>query len=109
MAVSEDTKAIISQLEQNAELMRSSNEDTNREVHVRLDKFADAFVSINANIRAQNQMLQTADKGADERLERERADRDFADLKREKSASVSNKELVGQMKSGLKDVGCAIV
>ena len=109
MAVSEDTKAIISQLEQNAELMRSSNEDTNREVHVRLDKFADAFVSINANIRAQNQMLQTADKGADERLERERADRDFADLKREKSASVSSKELVGQMKSGLKDVGGAIV
>jgi hypothetical protein len=108
MAVSEDTKAIISQLEKNAELMRSSNEDSNREVHVRLDKFADAFVSINANIRAQNQMLQTADKGADERLERERADRDFADLKREKSASVSSKELVGQMKSGFKDAASGI-
>jgi len=108
MAISEDTKAIVSQLEKNAELMRSSNEDSNREVHVRLDKFADAFVSISANIKAQNQMLQTADSAADERLERERADRDFADLKREKTDRVSNKEYLGMVTGGLKDAGSAI-
>lgn len=109
MAVSEDTKAIISQLEKNAEMVRSSNEDTSREVHVRLDKFADAFVSINANIRAQNQMLQTADKGADERLERERADRDFADLKRDDKNEVSSKQLAKNVVGAVKDAGSGMV
>ncbi len=109
MAVSEDTKAIISQLEKNAEMVRSSNEDTSREVHVRLDKFADAFVSINANIRAQNQMLQTADKSADERLERERADRDFADLKRDDKDKVSSMQILKNVGGALKDVGSGIV
>jgi len=109
MAVSEDTKAIISQLEKNAEMVRSSNEDTSREVHVRLDKFADAFVSISANIRAQNQMLQTADKSADERLERERADRDFADLKRDTDFKKEGKENLQYVGSALKSVGEGVI
>ena len=106
MAVSEDTKAIVSQLQKNAEMVRSSNEDTSREVHVRLDKFADAFVSISANIKAQNQMLQTSEKSADERSERERADRDFADLKRDKESSMSILKGVGKEVAG---VGSTIV
>ena len=99
MAVSEDTKAIVSQLEKNAELMRSSNEDSNREVHVRLDKFADAFVSISSNIRANNQMLQTSEKAADERLERDRADRDFADLKRDKDVKANKADRAGALQA----------
>jgi hypothetical protein len=107
MAISEDTKAIVSQLEKNAELMRSSNEDSNREVHVRLDKFADAFVSISSNIRANNQMLQTSEKAADERLERDRADRDFADLKRDKDVKANKADTAGAL-SALKDIGSGI-
>ena len=91
MAVSEDTKAIISQLQSEGELIRNTGANSLREVNVRLDKFSDAFVSIAANISGNNQMLQNSQKALKEQAEYERQQRDFDDLKRDKEVKVKEK------------------
>lgn len=103
MAISEDTKAIISQLEMQGELIRNTGTNSLREVNVKLDKFSDAFVSIAANISSNNQMLQNSQKMMRERAEYDRQQRDFDDLKRDNEVRVKEKSDLG-VKEGLKDI-----
>ena len=103
MAISEDTKAIISQLEMQGELIRNTGANSLREVNVKLDKFSDAFVSIAANISSNNQMLQNSQKMMREQAEYDRQQRDFDDLKRDKEVKVKEKSDLG-VKEGLKDI-----
>ena len=107
MAISEDTKAIISQLQTEGELIRNTGANSLREVNVRLDKFSDAFVSIAANIAGNNQMLQNSQKALKEQAEYERQQRDFDDLKRDKEVKVKEKGDLG-IQEGLKDLKGAL-
>lgn len=107
MAISEDTKAIISQLQSEGELIRNTGANSLREVNVRLDKFSDAFVSIAANISGNNQMLQNSQKALKEQAEYERQQRDFDDLKRDKEVKVKEKGDLG-IKEGLNDIKGAL-
>ena len=103
MAISEDTKAIISQLQEQGELVRNSGANSLREVNVRLDKFNDAFVSIAANIAGNNQMLSNSQKALREQAEYDRQQRDFDDLKRDKEVKVKEKSDLG-IAEGFKDM-----
>ncbi len=103
MAISEDTKAIIAQLQNEGELIRNTGPNSLRQVNVTLDKFSDAFVSIAANISSNNQMLQNSQKALREQAEYDRQQRDFDDLKRDKEVKVKEKSDLG-IKEGLKDI-----
>jgi len=84
MALSPETVAIIDQLKQEGELVRAETRSTNDTVGIALDKFSDAFVSIAANIQANNDMLKVSQVNMRKQRNNDKIADDFKDLEREK-------------------------
>ena len=84
MALSPETVAIIDQLKQEGELVRAETRNTNDTVGIALDKFSDAFVSIAANIQANNDMLKVSQVNMRKQRNNDKIADDFKDLEREK-------------------------